>query len=200
MYGYGNGANTATAMTDLDGRTCVSAETGSFSAPLFCLFSNSKNFVLLGMIGSVRLRLSLHDVGSFFQSNVVVALVEIPLNFILSNVELCYSMLDFGSQVDSYLIGSGEPFVIKSKSILASTSTIPLVATRYQEVVYSMRLASIKSIFILPTVNAVTSINGIFDFFDITKGGEISVSISGKYYPSKPLSCDINKTGKLHLG
>ena len=67
MYGYGNGANTATAMTDLDGRTCVSAETGSISAPLFCLFSNSENFVPLGMMGSVRLQLSLHNVGSSFK-------------------------------------------------------------------------------------------------------------------------------------
>ena len=126
-YGWGN--NTATPTLDsLDGRTCITNETGSFSAPLWGLLANSEKYVPLGMMPNVRIQLTLDRITNFFQQNNLLPLTpnfqESPSQFTITNFELCYTMLDFGSAVESMVKNMGESIVLKSQSFTNSSNTV----------------------------------------------------------------------------
>ena len=193
-YGWFNNTGTPT-LDSLDGRACVVNETGSFSAPLFGLLANSERYLPLGMMPNVRLQITLDKLTNFFQQNNLTAAVqESPSQFAITNFELCFTMLDFGSAVESMVKNMGETIVIKSQSFTNTSNTISIASTGYQELVFSQRLASIKSFFILNPITGTTTYNGLFDSYDITKGGSWQIGVGGKYYPQKVLDTTANKS------
>ena len=142
MLGYGN--NTTTPSLDaLDGRICVTSETGTFAAPLWSLLANAEKYVPLGMMAATRITITLDRLSKFFQQTGLTATVqEVPSAFTLSNVELCYSMIDFGEGVNNTIRGFGDKLLIKSQSITNSSNTVSLASTGFQEIVFNQRLAS----------------------------------------------------------
>ena len=191
-YGWFNNTSTP-ALDALDGRACVLNETGSFSAPLFGLLANSERYLPLGMMPNVRVQITLDKLTNFFQQNNLVS-QESPSQFAITNFELCFTMLDFGSAVESMVKNMGETIVIKSQSFTNTSNTISIAGTGYQELVFSQRLASIKSFFLLNPINGGTTTNGLFDSYDITKGGSYQIGVGGKYYPQKVLDTTANKS------
>lgn len=194
--GYGS-ASGGSDISALDGRACTTNETGSMAMPLFGILNQSENYLPLSMMGVVRVQLGLDRLSNFFQSNNLLSTNEVPLSFTMTNVELCYTSVDFGSSVDDMIKGNGEPFYIKSQSVTSSSNTISLTSTGYQEVVFSTRLASVKSVFLTMPTSGSTSSHGIFESFDVTKGGTYQVSINGRYLPNKPIDVGQQKTSAL---
>ena len=192
-YGYLNNTGLPTLETIGDSRTCISNEGGSFSAPIFNILSQAENFVPLGMMPNVRVQVTLDSIANIFNGATANL---VPTNYVLSNVELCFTLLDFGNQVMDICRNMGEKLYIKTQSFTASTSNISANTSGMIELVYSQRLASIKSLFLLNPCGAATnvSLNGIFDSYDITQGGSYQFSIAGKYYPPKPIDCTLSKT------
>jgi hypothetical protein len=128
--------------------------------------------------------------------NVTATTAEIPTNFVISNFELCFTLLEFPEDVNSLVRNANEKFYIKSSSFTNSSSVLSLAGTGYSELVYSTRLASVKSLFLLCPISSANGVNLNFDSFDITSGGSVQFSIGGKYYPPKALSQG-NKSGVL---
>jgi hypothetical protein len=192
---YGYYANTGTPDLNSvgDGRVCTASEDGSFSAPIFNILSQSDNYVPLGMMPNVRVQLTLDSIANIFDQQTAL---KIPTEYLLTQVELCFTLLDFGEQVMNICRNMGEKIYIKSQSLTASTNNIAANAVGTIELVYSQRLASIKSLFLISPCGAAStaSVNGIFDSYDITNGGSYQFSIAGKYYPPKPIDCGQNKT------
>ena len=170
-----------------DGRYCATNDSNMYAAPLFNILSNSTQFVPLGLMQNVRVQLTLDSIANMFDS------VASVTGYTISNFELCFTVIDMGEQVNAIVKGDGEKFYIKSQSIASSSSSIPVGTTGNIELVYSQRLASIKSLFLAST--AANAVNKNFDCLDITNSGSYSFTIAGKQYPPKPIDCAGNKTG-----
>lgn len=191
-YGWAQNLTTP-ALDAFDGRACVNNETGSFAAPLFGLLSNSERYLPLGMMPNIRVQLTLDKLTNFFQQNGLTGLQNSPTQFAITNFELCFTMLDFGSAVESMVKNMGDTIVIKSQSFTNTSNTISIASTGYQELVFSQRLASIKSFFVAMPITGATSLSGIFESYDISKGGTYQLGVGGKYYPQKVLDATNNK-------
>jgi hypothetical protein len=202
--GYRLDTDATPTLEGLDGRHCETNETGSFAGPLSNLLSNAEKLVPLGMMPTVRVQLTLDSVANIFApiSSAITLNAElglasaaasvVPTDFVLSEVLLCYTMIDFGADVDNLVRNMGDKLLIKSQSFTNSTSTVASGTVGSIELVYSQRLASVKSLFLH---NSSTSLNGIFDSFDITTAGDYQFSIAGKYYPPRPINASSTKTG-----
>lgn len=212
--GYGYRVDSVAAQAPnfqtLDGRVCATGgETASFSAPLPCLLSNAEKLVPLGMMPLVRMQLTLDSVANIYTtaafSPVVAAAaaaagilqetVAAPAtDLILTDFQLCYTMVDFGPETDAAVRSMGDKLYIKSQSFINAATTIPTGAVGTLEYIYSTRLASVKSVFMH---NSAGLCNGNFEAFDVTGGGNYQFSIAGKYFPPKPIDAGGNKSGVL---
>ena len=120
-----------------------------------------------------------------------------PTNFVISNFELCYNMIDAGAVVENMVRSLGT-FYIKSQSIANSSVSLAAGTTGSISLVFNQRLASVKSAFVLFTGTTANSLNKQYDFYDPTSSnGEMSINIAGIQYPQRPLSTLNNKNGIL---
>jgi hypothetical protein len=194
------------SMESFDGRVCAQNDVGSFSAPLSNLLSNSEKLVPLGLMPTVRVQLTLDSIANSFcpasaaigadavAGTQAMAACVLPTEFLISDFLLCFTIIDFGTEVDNVVRGMGEKLLIKSQSFTNSTSTLAAATNGSVELVFSQRLASVKSLFLH---NSSTNVNGIFDSYDITTAGDYQFSIAGKYYPPRPINASNGKTGIL---
>lgn len=206
-YGYRVDGDVVPNMESFDGRHCEQNEIGSLSAPLPCILSNAEKLVPLGMMPTVRIQLTLDSVANIFAPASVAIVADavagtqasvatvVPTDFVISDFLLCYTMIDFGPEVDRMIMSMGEKILIKSQSFTNSSSTLASGTIGAVELVFSQRLASIKSLFLH---NSSTSINGIFDAFEISTSGDYQFNIAGKYFPPRPINASLaSKTGIL---
>jgi hypothetical protein len=123
----------------------------------------------------------------------------VPTDFILSDFCLNYNVLDFGPEIDNAVRSMGDKITIKSQSYNSNVSnTIPNGSNGQQELIYSTKLASIKSLFLHCSVAGTC--NGLFDAFEITSGGDLQFNIGGKLFPqSRPLSAAVADRAMLLL-
>ena len=110
--------------------------------------------------------------------------VVVPSNFTLTNVQLCYNMIQVPDDLHR-MVMKDEKIFIKSHSWANIQNTIPLGSAGQLELVYNTRLASIKSAFLL---NSSSSTNGIYDSFDCTSGGDYQFLIAGRTFPNRPIT------------
>ena len=122
-YGYQSNAIGATLDNCGDGRSLTTSKTGTFSAPLFNILSQAENFVPLGMMPNVRVQITLDSLSNLF-TNTAGAGTYNPLNFVLSNVELCFTLIDFGENVMNICRNMGEKLYIKTQSFTATSNSI----------------------------------------------------------------------------
>ena len=189
-YGWNN---TDLAWGLFDGRACSSAtETGSFAAPIPCMFSLAEKLIPLGMMPNCRLQLTTESCANMFFAG-----ATLPTSYTLKNVELCYTMIDFTHQVNDIVQNMGDIFYIKSTSFQSMSQYLPVGSSGTNDLIYNCRLASIKSLFThFCDGSSTRSVNGKFESIDITnKAGEMVYSVAGVQYPSRPLSTLNNKSG-----
>lgn len=188
-YGwFGNGA--VSTMEEMDGRTLVVDETGSFSAPLPCVISNCEKFLPLFALPQLRIELTLDTLANMFRSDAV----EVPSGMVLSNVELVYKSVDLGAEVEAMVRSAGMTH-IKTQSLMNTASVLGAGVQGSVALVFNQRLASIKSAFIY-CANTTADSNQQYDSVDITKGnGSYSLTIAGTQYPQTPYNTALNKNG-----
>ena len=194
-YGYvGTGASTSTPLANvptleqLDGRLMALNEVGTFAAPLLTILSGSEKLIPLGMMGAVRITLTVDSIANMFTSAVV------PTGFTLSNLSLRYKVIEYGAEVDQAIrLANPNGLTIKTQSFGSSSQNLNAGQTGYTELIYNFRYSSIKSLIAVNGGNALLS-NKQFDSVDLTSGsGDYSFSVGGIIYPSKPLSTITNK-------
>ena len=189
-YGY---STTGTPnLQELDGRACANNEVNSLAAPLPCILSMAEKLIPAGLMPNIRVQLTTAAISEAFLA------AAPPTNYTLSNVELCYSMVDFNGDVNELVKNMGEQFFIKTTSFKNMGATLSSGITGSVELVYNMRLASIKSLFALFSGQNARCVNGIFDSVDPTSSnGELVWNIAGVSYPNRPVSTLNNRSAIL---
>jgi hypothetical protein len=184
-------ANSVPTLEQLDGRSCTANETGMFSAPLIGLLSSSAKLIPAFAMPTVSVQLTMDSIANMFTSLTGSA---IPTAFVISNVELCYNMLDFGRDVESAILAMPKLF-LKCYSFSNSSASLASGSSGSMSLVFNQKYASVKAAYILPTGTTAVSANKWGDSFDATSGnGDYSIMIAGQTYPQRPLSTLNNKT------
>jgi hypothetical protein len=163
------------------------------AAPLGCILSNADHLVPLKFMPSCRIQLSLDTLANAYRldgTNPVTG-------FSLSNVELCYDIIEFSPMVDQAISSMGAGSItIRSQSYLSAGVTIAQNSNGSLEFLFNQRLASIKSLFTHLSGTDATKVNGFFDSVDITtNNGDYQWFVSGLPYPPRPISTVLNKAG-----
>ena len=170
----------------------------SVAAPLNCILANCEHLYPLFASPNVRIQLALDSLANCIKQEGTATVSGATL----SNIELCFDLIDFGVSVENIVKQTGSPFYIKSESYACAQQQLAAFSGT-AELNFNMRLSSIKSLW---AINGGTnSYNGLYDSFDITQrkiayatlavsgGGDYVFSIAGKMYPDRPLSTTINK-------
>lgn len=188
------GATVDPALSKMDGRilSAVTGETFYLSGPLLgSVLTNCEKLLPVFAMPSVRIQLTLDSIANMFNTNT-------PTDLKLSNVELCYSFIDFGGDVERMVLQMGPKLYIKSNSFSNTTTRVASGSSGAISLIYNQRFASIKSAFILFSGTGATSLNKWGDSYDPTQNdGDIQLFIGGVAYPQRPLSFKNNKTGIL---
>lgn len=189
-FGYNNSTAVPT-LEQLDGRLMTLNEVGSFSLPLVSMLSNAEKLVPLFAMPQVRITLTMDAIANIFTSAVV------PTGYSVSNIQLKYKVVDFGSAVENIVLASADKLYIKTQSFGCSSQTLAAATTGSVELVFNQRYASCKSIFAINGGGAALS-NRAFDSVDLTSGnGTYSFSIGGQIFPPTPINTTTGKAGAL---
>lgn len=196
--GYGSSSTvTPFNFNNVNGRNiAIGPESTSFSAPLPCLLSQCDSYVPLFLFGAVRMILSLDTIANMFNTT------GIPTGYTLTNVELCYDVINFDPAVESYyssLANQSGKIVLKSSSVATGSQPLSNGASGSFQLPFNYRLASIKSLFLhnSPAVApGATNGCGKHSSIDVTSNnGDYQFEIGGVLYPPRALSTVNNKAG-----
>jgi len=189
-YGYSD--FTATTLgANLNGRTCTLNEVISLAVPLRCVLSEAEKLVPLAMMQGVRIQLTTDSIANMFS-------VVIPTAISISSVELVYDQIDFGAGVEAMVRSMGDKIYIKSASYSCSNNTLASGSSGTLDLLYNLRLSSIKSLFANFGGTTAPSVNRVYDSYDITSGnGDYSFSVGGIQYPARPVSTVTSKAGAM---
>ena len=193
--GFVNNVTVPTLET-LDGRICAADEVGTFSMPLVGLLSSSAKLIPAFAMPQISVQLTVDSIANIFCSGTGAV---IPTNFTISNIELCYNMLDFGRSVEHDILAMPKLF-LKCWSFSNSSASVASNVSGSISLVYNQKYASVKAAYILAAGTGVNSLNKWGDSFDITQGGsggvtggDYSIMIAGQTYPQRNLSTLNNK-------
>jgi hypothetical protein len=204
------GAQNAMTLSGTDGRACAASETGTFFGPLRgCILSEADRYIPTGMMPNIRIQLTLDSIANIFSANQIPVTLDlekglptcsntvIPGIFDLSDFVLSYSLVDFGPDVDNVVRAMGDKLTIKSQSFNSSANPIAQGFSGQTELIYSQKMASVKSLFLHCSSN---SVNTKYDAYEILGGGDLQFTIASRNYPqSRPLSSSVAHRGTLLL-
>ena len=194
-YGWsiGSSASLTPSLEQLDGRICYNNEVFTLAAPLPCILSMAEKLIPAGLMPNIRIQLTTASIAEAFVN------ANLPTAYSLTNVELCYTMVDFSGDTNELVKNMGDQFYIKSTSFKNMGASLSSGVSGSIDLVYNMRLASIKSLFAhFCGQNATACVNGIFDSIDPTSGnGELVYNIAGTSYPTRPVSTLNNKAAVM---
>ena len=194
--GIGTAASAFT-FSDVNGRTLPdnAATSYSVSAPLASLLSNCDHLFPLKFSPAVRIQLTLDAIANIF--SITAGSLPASATFFLSNVELCFDMIEFSPEVDNAvasMVDERGKIMIKSQSYLSSGQTVAAASQGSLEFIYNLRLASIKSLFLYPSGTHATSVNKFIDGLDVTSSnGAYQFYVASLPYPPRPLSTALQK-------
>ena len=195
-FGYLN--NTAVpTLEQLDARdlgAVATTQSYSLGAPLMSILSNSEKLIPLFAMPQIRVVLTMDAIANCF----AIASGGAVTAFTLSNLELCYKVIDMGGQVEDMVRSMGDKIYIKSQSFSCASQTLGTGANGYNELVFNQRYASVKSLYAINGGTGAVSVNKAFDSYDITtNNGDYSFSVGGVIYPQRPISTLVNRAGAL---
>jgi hypothetical protein len=158
--------------------------------------SQSESYVPLFLFGAVRMILTLDTIANMFNST------NVPTGYSLTNVELCYDVINFDPAVESYyasLANQAGKIVLKSSSVATGSQPVASGSSGSFQLPFNYRLASIKSLILHNSpalAPGATTGNGKHCSLDITtNNGDYQFEIGGVLYPPRSLSTTNNKAG-----
>ena len=174
----------------------ITTDTYYCAVPVNCLFANADRLVPLKYMAASTIQLTTETI-----ANMCYAGTTLPTSVAITNLELCFDLIDFNAEVDdavASMVDDRGKIMIKSQSYLSSGQTTAAISSGSLEFIYSMRLASIKSLLLIMHGTHATSINKVFDSFDITSGnGSYQFFVASSPYPSRAISTVLNKAGVM---
>jgi hypothetical protein len=179
----------------------VTAQQVNYSAPLPCILSGAEKLVPLGMMPQVRVQITLESLANAFVATAGETNVQLPASATFSNMELCYTSVDFGGEVQEMVKSMGDKIYIKSQSVSAMGNNVSVASVGTIDLIYNQRLASVKSLFatFCPiTAGGAVAVNGKLDSIDITSSnGSLVFNIAGVNYPQREISTLYNKSSVM---
>jgi len=174
----------------------VTTQNLSLSAPLPCILSGAEKLVPLQMMPQVRLQITLESIANAFLA--ASGTIQLPTSVTFSNMELCYTSVDFGGDVQEMVKSMGDKIYIKSQSVSAMGNNVSVASVGTLDLIYNQRLASVKSLFAtfcpITASQTAAAINGKFDSIDITSAnGSLVFNIAGVNYPQREVSTLYNR-------
>ena len=188
---------TAFSFDNMNGHDLIiTTDTYYCAIPVNCLFANADRLVPLKYMAASTIQLTTDTI-----ANMAYAATTLPTSVAITNLELCFDLVDFNSEVDdavASMVDERGKLMIKSQSYMSSGQTTAASSVGSLEYIFSMRLASIKSLFLIMSGTHANSINKIFDSFDITAGnGSYQFFVASTPYPSRAISTVLNKAGVM---
>jgi hypothetical protein len=176
----------------------VATQNITLSAPLPCILSGAEKLIPLGMMPQVRLQITLESIANAFAIPTGLN-AQAPASVTFSNMELCYTSVDFGGDVQEMVKSMGDKIYIKSQSVSAMGNNVSVASVGTLDLIYNQRLASVKSLFatFCPITASLTdrAVNGKFDSIDITSAnGSLVFNIAGVNYPQREVSTLYNRS------
>jgi len=219
--------------------TLATVATFSLAAPLPSLLANAEKLVPLNGT-NIRLQFTLDALSSVCPlavtpicpstssvtclnlNNVVMSAAQASLGsnpscgqfsaYTITSFEVVYNQIQFPPHVERQILDMPK-LRIKTSSYATGLQTLALGTSGTANLVYNLRYASIKAMFLLmgsstsagtgtmaaPSALVGTgSINKLFDSIDMTSGnGSYNFQCNGTYYPQNPLSTVNNRSGVL---
>jgi hypothetical protein len=115
----------------------------------------------------------------------------------ISNFEVVYNQIQFPPQIERYMLDMPK-IRIKTSSYATGLQSISAGVAGTVNLVYNLRYASIKSMFLLLGSSSANATNKLFDSVDMTSGGgSYNFQVNGVYFPQNPLSTANNRGGVL---
>ena len=191
-YGY-NSSGSTTSLEALDGRLLSGAggESGSFSAPLMGLLSSSAKLIPAFCMPTISVQLTIDSLANMFTLGTGVN--GVPTSILITNLEICYNMLDFGRSVEMAVLAMPKLY-LKCWSFSNSSASLGAGAGGSQSLVYNQKYASVKAAYINFSGTTANSVNKWGDSYDVTSNlGDYSIMIAGQTYPQRPLSALSNR-------
>jgi hypothetical protein len=176
------------------------------SAPLPSLLSNAEKLVPLNGT-NIRLQFTLDSLSNISPpvsatgtniTGTTPAGGQVPFSsYSISNFEVVYNQIQFPPHVERQML-SLPKIRIKTSSYATGLQTVGAGTSGTVNLVYNLRYASIKSMFLLLGSSSTNAVNKLFDSIDMTSGGGgYNYQINGVYYPQNPLSTVNNRGGIL---
>jgi hypothetical protein len=180
-YGYENTVDPV-IMENLDGGSMLAPVGGAgtltrwYSAPLYGLLAGSEKLIPLFLLNNIRLQFTLDTLANI-QSN-ITAQQNLITDFVISNFEVCYNMVDFGHDVEREIIAMNPKIRIKSQSYSTGSQPVASTISGSVSLVYNQRYASVKSAYLnIGGSDAAKSANKNMESYDITSNnGDTSKS------------------------
>lgn len=174
------------------------------SAPLPGLLLNAEKLIPLNGT-NIRLQFTLDSLSNISPTSTTGTTIsptaptsQAPFSSLtISNFEVVYNQVQFPPQVERMMLDMPK-IRIKTSSYATGLQSIPTGVAGTVNLVYNLRYASIKSMFLLLGGSSLSSVNKLFDSVDITSGGgSYNFQVNGQYYPQNPLSTVNNRGGIL---
>jgi hypothetical protein len=188
---YGYTTSPTPTIEELDSRAIPAAgEVVSLSGPLPCMLTNIQDKLLpLWAMPTISMVLTTDALAN------IINPVGTVTGITLTNVELCFSFVEFGPEVDAMVRGMGQRIYVKSQSFSNASVNVASGQNGSTSLIFNQRYASCKAAIV--TFNGAIN-NKKFEAVDITNNsGDYSLNISGIQYPQKPYSALNNKSGIL---
>jgi len=197
LFGYNDSTTSNPATNKFDGRTLQINTTNKLPVAgnlVGSLLTSCEKLLPVFAMPSIRIQLTMDSLANILTSTTGVSE---PTGGYFTNFELCFSVIDFGPEIENMVMNMGPKLYIKSESFANSSTNLASGSSGNISLVYNQRLASIKSAYIMFCgTNSAYGVNGIFDSFDPSKGsGDINLQCGGVSYPQRPISFLNNKVG-----
>jgi hypothetical protein len=176
------------------------------SAPLPSLLLNAEKLIPLNGT-NIRLQFTLDALNSISPGVSAVgtnitgtapAGGQVPFSSLtITNFEVVYNQIQFPPQIERYMLDMPK-IRIKTSSYATGLQSISAGVAGTVNLVYNLRYASIKSMFLLLGSSSGNATNKLFDSIDMTSGGgSYGFVINGLNFPMSPLSTVNNRGGVL---
>jgi len=185
------------AVQDLDGVTLatVSAANNFFlSAPLVGSFLQSADKLLpLSSMAPIRVQLTLDTI-----ANIATVAANVT-DFEIIQPELCFSLIDFGPNVEAAVLSAAPKIYIKSQGWANSSQSLAASTNGFNTLVFNHRYESIENLYLLSSSSATAkAVNTWGDSFNPLGTSNVNasfqLSIGTQMYPQLPIN---NATGGL---
>lgn len=190
------GLDQATSFADVDGVTLTaSADTSlSLAAPLVCSFLNGcDKLIPLGAMAPIRIQLTVDTIANIASVAANVTAISIV------QPEICFSVVDMGSQVDAAIMAASPKIYIKSEGWANSAQGLATATSGSSTLVFNHRYESIENLYLLSSSTGSKGLNKWGDSFNvlgtsIAVNGSVQLTIANQQFPQLPIN---NSNGGL---